>query len=294
MYVSMKPILEHAHSHGYAVMAMNSINMEMVRAAVNAAQEEKSAVIINIGMGQMKNHAHPEDMVPIIRGLADRVSVPVALNLDHGQDFSFICECMKRGFSSIMIDASEFPYEENIRRTRLVCEMAHSMGICVEGELGHVGQAVDGDDENGGLYTEPGQAKEFVERTGVDALAVAVGTAHGNYPKGKIPKLDFERICLLKKTLNMPLVLHGGSGAGDENLKKAVACGINKVNVCTDAFGIGSRAIERLLQENPGVDYMHLCMGVERELTRYIRAFMRTIGSSGRYYFENSRLSGNE
>lgn len=98
MYVSMKPILEHAHIHGYAVMAMNSINMEMVRAAVNAAQAEHSAVIINIGMGQMKNHAHPEDMVPMIRQLAERALVPVALNLDHGQDFTFICECMKRGF----------------------------------------------------------------------------------------------------------------------------------------------------------------------------------------------------
>ena len=294
MYVSMKPILEHAHINGYAVMAMNSINMEMVRAAVNAAQAEHSAVIINIGMGQMKNHAHPEDMVPMIRQLAERALVPVALNLDHGQDFTFICECMKRGFSSIMIDASALPYEENIARTRLVCEMAHPLGICVEGELGHVGQAADGDDENGGLYTEPGQAKEFADRTGVDALAVAVGTAHGNYPKGKTPKLDFERIRLLKKILNMPLVLHGGSGAGEENLKKAVACGINKVNVCTDAFGIGSRSIEKQMNENPEVDYMHLCMGVEEELTNYIRTFMRTIGSSGQYYFGEGPLSGNE
>lgn len=294
MYVSMKPILEHAHKHGYGVMAMNSINMEMVRAAINAAKEENSAVIINIGMGQMKNHAHPEDMVPMIRRLAESVPVPVALNLDHGQDFAFICECMKRGFSSIMIDASALPYEENVTRTQLVCEMAHSLGICVEGELGHVGQASEGDDEKGGLYTEPEQAKEFVERTGVDALAVAVGTAHGNYPKGKTPSLDFERICLLKEMLDMPLVLHGGSGAGEANLKKAVACGINKVNVCTDAFGIGSRAIEKHLAENPNIDYMHLCMGVEKELREYIRRFMNIIGSSGRYYFGDAPVEGNE
>lgn len=294
MYVSMKPILEHAHRHGYAVMAMNSINMEMVRAAVNAAEAERSAVIINIGMGQMRNHAHPEDMVPMIRRLAESVSVPVALNLDHGQNFEFICECMKMGFSSIMIDASALPYEENVARTQLICEMAHPLGICVEGELGHVGQAVCGDDEKGGLYTEPGQAKEFAERTGVDALAVAVGTAHGNYPKGKTPKLDFERISLLKEILNMPLVLHGGSGAGEDNIKKAVACGINKINVCTDAFGIGCRAIKRQLLENSEIDYMHLCMGVEAELTEYIRKFMNMIGSSGRYYFGERSIVGNE
>lgn len=268
--------------------------MEMVRGAVRAAEEERSGLIINMGMGQMKNHAHMQDMVPFIRRLADEADVPVALNLDHGQDFEFICQCIKSGFSSIMIDASALPYEENIKRTRLVCEMAHSMGVCVEGELGHVGQAAEADDERTDLYTDPLLAKEFAEKTGIDALAVAVGTAHGNYPKGKKPKLDFDRICLLKRTLNVPLVLHGGSGSGEENIKRAVACGINKINVCTDAFAVGKAAFLSEAEQRPDKDYMHLCMGVEEEIRKFVKQFMGMIGSSERYYFEPWKGNGTE
>lgn len=294
MYVSMKPILNHAHYHGYAVMAMNSINLEMVRAGIKAAELEHSAIIINIGMGQMKNHAHPEDMVPLIRRLAQEAPIPVALNLDHGQDYDFICQCIQRGFSGVMIDASQCPYEENVQRTRMVSDLAHGCGIAVEGELGHVGQALTLDNETDALFTQPDMAKDFVERTKVDALAVAVGTAHGNYPKGKTPRLDFDRICQIKKILDMPLVLHGGSGAGEDNLKKAVACGINKVNVCTDAFSVAKRGMERALRENPGTDYMHLCMEAEQELLEYIREFMKIIGSSGRYGFEAPKMYSGE
>ena len=283
MYVSMKNILQHADKHGYAVMAMNSINMEMARAGIEAAQEERAAIIINIGMGQMKKHAHLEDMAPMVRKMAKRVDVPVALNHDHGQDLAFICDCIRKGFSGLMIDASSYSLEENIRRTALVCDLAHAKGVGVEGELGHVGQAASMDDENLDLYTDVGQAEEFVERTGVDALAVAIGTAHGNYPKGKKPNMDFERLKLLKKALHMPLVLHGGSGSGEENLRKAVECGINKVNVCTDAFAVCKKAMEDVYRDNPGMDYMHLCMKAEERLKEYVKQYMRILGASGRY-----------
>ena len=127
-----------------------------------------------------------------------------------------------------------------------------------------MGQAAASDDTDVDLYTNPDQALDFVTRTGVDALAVAIGTAHGAYPKGKIPKLDFERLHLLKETLKMPLVLHGGSGSGEENLKKAVAGGINKINVATDAFEAAKQGMVNALQEDPKLDYLHLCMAAGR------------------------------
>lgn len=294
MYVSMKDILQHAHENTYAVMAMNSINMEMARAGIEAAEEERSALIINIGPGQMKNHAHASEMVPLVIDLAKRATVPITLNLDHGQAFESVVDCINMGFKSVMIDASSCEFEENVHRTKTICDLAHPLNICVEGELGHVGQAIDEDDTDLDLFTNPAQAKEFVTRTRVDALAVAVGTAHGAYPKGKIPKLDFERLSLLKQTLDMPLVLHGGSGAGEENLKKAVACGINKINVCTDAFQVGKDAMLKALEENEKTDYMHLCMAAEAAIKAFVKNYMRIIGSSGRYIFGEAVLSGHE
>lgn len=136
------------------------------------------------------------------------------------------------------------------------------------------------------LYTNVKQAKEFVERTNCDCLAVAIGTAHGAYPKGMIPKLDFERLKELKAELDMPLVLHGGSGAGEENIRKAVACGINKINVCTDLMRHATNASIATLKENPQIDYMDLCIAVEDAMKDFIKSYMRVIGSSGRYSFE--------
>ena len=155
-----------------------------------------------------------------------------------------------------------------------------------EAELGHVGQAAQADDSNVDLYTNVKQAKEFVERTNCDCLAVAIGTAHGAYPKGMIPKLDFERLKELKAELDMPLVLHGGSGAGEENIRKAVACGINKINVCTDLMRHATNASIATLKENPQIDYMDLCIAVEDAIKDFIKSYMRVIGSSGRYSFE--------
>ena len=285
MLVSMKAILEDANTNYYGVMAMNSINIEMARAGIMAAEEEHSPIIIQFGPGQMKNHAHMEEMLPVVEELAKRVHVPVALNLDHGSDFYVIVDCINAGFTNVMFDGSSLPYEENVKRTAIVSALAHGMGCSVEGELGHVGQAADADDDNLDLYTNPDQALDFVTRTGVDALAVAIGTAHGAYPKGKIPKLDFERLHLLKDTLKMPLVLHGGSGSGEENLKKAVAGGINKINVCTDAWQAAKDATLSALRVDPEMDYMHLCMAAEAGIKEFVKDYMKVIGSSGRYIY---------
>lgn len=294
MLVSMKAILEDANANYYGVMAMNCINIEMARAGIMAAEEEHSPIIIQFGPGQMKNHAHKEEMVPVVKELAARVHVPVALNLDHGSDFHVITDCINAGFTNVMFDGSALPYEENVKRSAIISALAHGMGCSVEGELGHVGQAADADDDNLDLYTNPDQAMDFVERTGVDALAVAIGTAHGAYPKGKIPKLDFERLRQLKETLKMPLVLHGGSGSGEENLKKAVAGGINKINVCTDAWQAAKDATLKALEENPKLDYMHMCMAAEEGIKTFVKDYMKVIGSSGRFIYGEAVAKGNE
>ena len=190
MYVSMKDMLLHAHRNNYAVMAINCVNMEQVKAVIESAEEEKSAVIINISPRQMKAHGYGYIMAPLIENLAKRASVPVAFNLDHGANFEDITAAMQYGFSSVMIDSSSYEFEENVRRTQQIASLAHGMGLSCEAELGHVGQAAQADDSNVDLYTNVKQAKEFVERTNCDCLAVAIGTAHGAYPKGMIPKLD--------------------------------------------------------------------------------------------------------
>jgi len=285
MLVTMKSILDHANENNYAVMAINCINMELARAAIEAAEEMHSPIIIQMGPGQMKKHAHPSEMCPMVKAMAERVNIPVCLNLDHGSDFHDIMSAIKVGFTNIMFDGSSLPYEENLARTSLICTIAHSKGISVEAELGHVGQANDADDEHADLFTNPLQAKEFVEKTGVDALAVAIGTAHGAYPKGKIPKLDFERLQELKNVLKMPLVLHGGSGSGEDNIKKAVAYGINKINVCTDVFKVAQEAFIKECEANPKADYLSASMAVEKAVREFVINYIKMIGSAGRYTY---------
>ena len=282
MFVPMKEMLDHASENGYAVMACNCCNMENACAVVEAATEERSPVIVNISPRQFKIHADLDAMVPMVRSLAEKAPVPVALNLDHGQECADVVRALDYGFTSIMFDGSALPYEENRDVTRLVCSMAHARGASVEAELGHVGQAADGDGRTDDMYTNVEQAVRFVEETGVDALAVAIGTAHGKYPEGFVPKLDFERLAELKAALKMPLVLHGGSGAGGENIRRAIAGGINKINVCTDVFSVGRDKMAAILAERPGIDYMLLMDEVQAAMREYIREYMRLIGSAGR------------
>lgn len=294
MLVSMKSILDDANKHYYGVMAMNSINIEMARGGILAAEEMNSPIIIQFGPGQMKNHAHKEEMYPVIKQLAERVHVPVALNLDHGMDFKVITECINFGFTNVMFDGSSLSYEDNLKKTEIICSLAHSVGCSVEAELGHVGQAVDEDDSNLDYFTDPETAKSFVDYTGVDALAVAIGTAHGQYPKGKIPKLDFDRLKELKEILQIPLVLHGGSGAGEENLKKAVSLGINKINVATDAFAIAKKSMLDELELNPNSDYMKLCIAAEKGVKNFVKNYMKIIGSNDRFIFGEVKYTGHE
>lgn len=292
MYTSMKDMLLHAHKNHYAVMAINVVDMEQVKACIEAAEEEHSAVILNISPRQMKAHAYPYIMAPMVQNLAERAEVPVALNIDHGVNMEDIVTAIHCGYSSVMVDASSYDFEENIRRVSAVVALAHAKGISVEAELGHVGVAANADGQNADLYTNVDQAEEFVNRTQCDCLAVAIGTAHGSYPKNMIPKLDFERLTELKNRLNIPLVLHGGSGAGEENIHKAVACGINKINVCTDLMNHAKDSMIKVLQEQPDIQYMEWHEAAEEAMKDFIKDYMRMIGSSNRYTFD--KFTGEE
>ena len=292
MYTSMKDMLLHAHKNHYAVMAINVVDMEQVKACIEAAEEEHSAVILNISPRQKKAHAYPYIMAPMVQNLAERAEVPVALNIDHGVNMEDIVTAIHCGYSSVMVDASSYDFEENIRRVSAVVALAHAKGISVEAELGHVGVAANADGQNADLYTNVDQAEEFVNRTQCDCLAVAIGTAHGSYPKNMIPKLDFERLTELKNRLNIPLVLHGGSGAGEENIRKAVACGINKINVCTDLMNHAKDSMIKVLQEQPDIQYMEWHEAAEEAMKDFIKDYMRMIGSSNRYTFD--KFTGEE
>ena len=292
MYTSMKDMLLHAHKNHYAVMAINVVDMEQVKACIEAAEEEHPAVILNISPRQMKAHAYPYIMAPMVQNLAERAEVPVALNIDHGVNMEDIVTAIHCGYSSVMVDASSYDFEENIRRVSAVVALAHAKGISVEAELGHVGVAANADGQNADLYTNVDQAEEFVNRTQCDCLAVAIGTAHGSYPKNMIPKLDFERLTELKNRLNIPLVLHGGSGAGEENIRKAVACGINKINVCTDLMNHAKDSMIKVLQEQPDIQYMEWHEAAEEAMKDFIKDYMRMIGSSNRYTFD--KFTGEE
>lgn len=285
MLVSMRGILADADSKNYAVMACNCCNMENVEAVVAAASSKRSAVIINISPRQFHLHADLAAMVPMIVNLASAAPVPIALNLDHGKEYDDIVAALNAGFTSIMFDGSALTYEANLDITKQISVMAHNQGCACEGELGHVGQASAGDGEKTDYFTNVDLAVQFVKETKVDALAVAIGTAHGKYPAGFVPKLDFARLKELKSALRMPLVLHGGSGSGEENIRKAVDCGINKINVCTDVFAVGRDSVARTLASNPSADWLDLMSGAQRDMQAYIEYYMDLIGSSGRYQY---------
>lgn len=232
MLVTMKVILENASKNNYAVAAPNVITELDARAYIEVAEELKAPLILDFGYGM-----HPDIyfIAKVCIMLAEESNVPIALNLDHGGEKEQILEAIRAGFTSVMVDRSSLPFEENVRDVKEIVDIAHSLGISVEAELGHVGQADNYVIDRNAALTSVDEAVEFVKRTGVDCLAVAIGTAHGSYPKGFKPEIDFKRLTEIKKALSdLPLVLHGSSGTDIEDLRKVCRMGINKVNICND------------------------------------------------------------
>lgn len=244
MLVNMNDVLLPAKEGKYAVGFFNAVNVEMARAVIETAEELECPVMV--GTAEVLLHAMElERVAEYLIPMAKKASVPVCVHYDHGLTFDRCMEALELGFSSIMYDCSTLPYEENVRRVAQMVRICHARNVTVEGELGHVG-----DNEGAGrlsepsdYYTDPVQASDYVAHTGIDSLAVAVGNAHGDYRFP--PKLDFNRIHEIASKTGLPLVLHGGSGIGDDDIREAISRGICKINIFTDIDKAGKAGIER-------------------------------------------------
>lgn len=241
MLVNLNEVLKKAQKGKYAVGLFNTTDTDMLQAVIEAAEESNSPVILGtaevlLPYGELKLIA------PSVIAAAKRAKVPVVVHYDHGLTFDRCIEALKLGFSSIMFDGSAKPYEQNIAETREMVKIAQAFGATVEGEIGHVGEAAKEDNLLTDMYTTPEEAKAYLEATGVDALAVAIGSAHGVYKKK--PMLNIERLKEISSAVKVPLVLHGGSGLSDDDFKNTIRNGIAKVNIFTDLCLAGERAMK--------------------------------------------------
>lgn len=278
MLVSMKEILDRANQENYAVAAPVVQTEFNARTAIKCAEELNAPIILLVPL----IFDYDVDLFGrYLKELAQSATVPVAINHDHGSDFPSAVECIRAGFSSIMVDRSELPFEENIAQVKELVKVAHAVGVSVEAELGHVGNASNYDTDRDAALTEPELAKKFIEETGIDCLAVAIGTAHGAYNKGQMPYLDYERLAEIKKvTNNFPLVLHGGSGTGDEGLAKVAKMGINKVNIGCELFASAIDAIENADTEGNGAyGFANI---IEEGYGSRLKHFIRVLDSEGK------------
>jgi len=280
LLVSGREILQAAKKGGYAVGAFNLNNMEILQAIIEAAEEEKSPVILQASQGALK-YAGIEYIAGLARIAAEKATVPIALNLDHGTSFEQVVKCVRHGFTAVMIDGSQLPFEENIAIVQKVVEVAHPNNVSVEAELGKIGGVEDDIvvDEREATFTNPDEAAEFAERTKCDALAVAIGTAHGPY-RGE-PKLDLERLKVISTKTDVPLVLHGASGVPDEAIK--IACQyVSKINIDTELRIAFSKAVADFLRENPNeIDPRKILGPAKAAMKEVVRAKMRLFGSAG-------------
>lgn len=241
MLVNLNEVLKKAQKEKYAVGLFNTTDTDMLQAVIEAAEESRSPVILGtaevlLPYGELKLIA------PSVIAAAKRVSVPVVVHYDHGLTFERCLEALQLGFLSVMFDGSAKAYGQNIEETKEIVKIAHAFGASVEGEIGHVGEAAQGDESLENMYTTVAEAKEYLENTGVDALAVAIGSAHGVYKKK--PKLNIERLKEIAGAVSVPLVLHGGSGLSDDDFKNTIREGIAKVNIFTDLCLAGERAMK--------------------------------------------------
>ena len=277
--VSMHKMLQEADQGRYAIGAFNANNMEIVQAILEAAEAEQSPVIMQASQGAIK-YAGLEYITAIAK-IAANGKIPVALHLDHGTDFDQVVRCIRSGFSSIMYDGSKHSFEENARVTRSVLDIARPLGISVEAEIGKIGGTEDdvSVDERDALFTDPDEAAQFVAATGVECLAVSVGTAHGQY-KGE-PKLDFERLKAIKEKIKIPIVLHGSSGVPSEALQEAIRLGVCKINIDTNIREAFVLAMQQVMQANPEEIDPRKILGPAKDAAReIIREKIRIFGSS--------------
>lgn len=278
MLANLNDILPRAAKEHYGVGLFNTIDTDMLEAAISAAEELRSPIIIGtaevlLPYGELKLIA------PSVIAAARRASVPVVVHYDHGLTFERCMEALKLGFTSVMFDGSAGDSANNTAATREIVKIAHAMGATVEGEIGHVGEAASGDNETNDRYTTVKEATDFVNATGVDALAVAIGTAHGAY-KAK-PRLDIERLKEIHAAITTPLVLHGGSGLSDDDFRNTVREGISKVNIFTDLCIAGANAMKDA--ENAGADYLKTRKMRVKYINAAVKQKIKLFGSIGKY-----------
>ncbi|KFZ40317.1 MULTISPECIES: class II fructose-1,6-bisphosphate aldolase [Thermoactinomyces] len=280
--VSMNAFLPQAKKEGFAVGQFNVNNLEFVQAIIEAGKEERSPLIFGASEGAIR-YMGLNNVVALAKAAAEEADVPVALHLDHGSSFEVVMKCIRAGFSSVMFDGSHYPFEENIRLTKKVVEAAHAVGVSVEGELGTIGGVEDdlNVSEEDAALADPEQAIRFWEETKVDAMAIAVGTAHGMY-KGE-PKIRYDIIEKVASQIEAPIVLHGGSGVPDESIQKAVSLGVGKINVNTENQVAMVKVVRELLDKNPDMIDPRKYLGPAREaIKETVKAKMRLFGSSGK------------
>lgn len=278
MLANLNDILPRAAKEHYGVGLFNTIDTDMLEAAISAAEELRSPIIIGtaevlLPYGELKLIA------PSVIAAARRASVPVVVHYDHGLTFERCMEALKLGFTSVMFDGSAGDSANNTAATREIVKIAHAMGATVEGEIGHVGEAASGDNETNDRYTTVKEATDFVNATGVDALAVAIGTAHGAY-KAK-PRLDIERLKEIHAAIPTPLVLHGGSGLSDDDFRNTVREGISKVNIFTDLCIAGANAMKDAA--NAGADYLKTREMRVEYINAAVKQKIKLFGSVGKY-----------
>ena len=279
--VAVHELLAKAEQKGYAVGAFNANNMEIIQAIVKAAELENAPVIMQASQGAI-SYAGLHYITGMVKIAAENTAIPIALHLDHGTDFEQVVKCIRSGFSSVMFDGSKLPLEENIKITNKVLEIARPVGVSVEGELGKIGGTEDhvtvSDQE--AMFTDPEEARYFAEKAPVDSLAVAIGTAHGQY-KGE-PKLDFARLETIRSLTGLPIVLHGSSGVPDEAVSRAISLGVRKVNIDTNIREAFVWAMRKAMQDKPEEIDPRKILGPGREAAvELIREKIRLFGSSG-------------
>lgn len=281
MLVNLKEILAHAEQENYTVLAANIFNMESLLAIAGAAEKEHAPIIMNIGQMRMRDEKLGSILTHAACELGAQVEVPVCINLDHGTERAVYMKAMDCGCTSIMVDGSMLSYEENVALTKEMVEIAHQRGISVEGEIGHVGQGADYTDLGAkDLLTAPEIARKFAEATGVDALAVAIGTAHGTYKKA--PKIDYDRLAEIKAVVKIPLVLHGASCTGEDKLKKAADMGIRKINMFTEFLIATAEAINEAYTANNTLNYDNLSGIALKTYEEKVRHYINLYGGSGK------------
>lgn len=274
--VTLREILEDARTKGYGVGMFDVQNMEMTRAVIEAAEEERAPVILALAEVHAENPGILADIGSMIMTAAQRSKVPVAVHFDHGVSIENIIRVLHLGFSSVMYDGSMLSYRENIENTSNVVWLARLFGASVEAELGHVaGNEAEDTDGSGAIYTDPEQAGDFVETTGIDALAVSIGTVHGVYHFE--PNLDMERLEKIRNKVTVPLVLHGGSGLSDMDFQRCISHGISKINIYTEVVNAAMHHSEPVPESYAGWLDM-----TKKNMKRVVSEKIRIFGSAGR------------